>query len=150
VKPAVIGSARFADDALGRSTLAEIQRKVIENGKRKTVSRLLHAKNDKESIAAWKSDLTRIVHIFNVCFLVFARLSLNARFQTELAINTHATVSGMRHDVVTTRTVVSNVRNDVASTHAIVSDMHYIMTKSQGADGNNRSVSTICTMFTAE
>jgi hypothetical protein len=46
--------------------LAEIQKKVIEKGKRNPVSRLLHAKNDKETIAAWKSDLNKILLVFNV------------------------------------------------------------------------------------
>jgi hypothetical protein len=50
---------------LDRSTLAEIEMK-IEQGKRNAVSRLFHAKNDKEVIAGWKSDLSRVLHIFNV------------------------------------------------------------------------------------
>jgi hypothetical protein len=147
----MVGSAPFTDGALGRSMLAEIQRKIIEKGKRNAISRLVHAKNDKETIAAWKSDLNRILLIFNVCSLVFVWLSLTARSQTELTINTHVTVSGMRHDVATTHTIVSDVRNDVASTHTMVSDMHHIMTKSQGgADSNNRSVSATCTVFITE
>jgi hypothetical protein len=38
----------------------------IEQGKRNAVSRLFHAKNDKDAIATWKSDLSRVLHIFNV------------------------------------------------------------------------------------
>jgi hypothetical protein len=61
----VATSGHFTDDALGRSTLAEIQRKIIKKGKRNAASRLLHAKNDKEMIATWKSDLNKILLVFN-------------------------------------------------------------------------------------
>jgi hypothetical protein len=50
--------------------LAEIQRGIIKKGKRNVVSRLLHAKNDKEVIATWKSDLSKILLVFNVSSVV--------------------------------------------------------------------------------
>jgi hypothetical protein len=62
----VVGSARLIDGALDRSTLGEIQRKIIQKNKRNAVSRLFHAKDGKETIASWKSDLARILQIFNV------------------------------------------------------------------------------------
>jgi hypothetical protein len=62
----VDSSGHSTDSAFDRSMLAEIQKKVIEKGKRNPVSRLLHAKNDKETIAAWKSDLNKILLVFNV------------------------------------------------------------------------------------
>jgi hypothetical protein len=146
----VVNSEHSTDDALDRSTLAEIEMK-IELGKRNAVSRLFHAKNDREMIAAWKSDLSRVLHIFNVSFLISARLSLNVHSQTELAINTNVTVSDIRRDVAATHTVVSDVRNDVTSTHAIVSDIHRTITENQrGADGNNQSVSLTCTPLVTE
>jgi len=38
--------------------------------------------------------------MFSTCdYSYLARLSLNAPFQTELAMNTHVTVSDIRHDV---------------------------------------------------
>jgi len=40
--------------------------KVIEQSKRSAVYRYFHAKNDKEQIAAWRSDLNRILQVFNV------------------------------------------------------------------------------------
>jgi hypothetical protein len=46
--------------------LAEIQRKLIKKGKQNAVSRLFHAKSDKEMIAGWKSDLNKILLVFNV------------------------------------------------------------------------------------
>ena len=64
--------------------LAEIQKKVIEKGKRNPVSRLLHAKNDKETIAAWKSDLNKILLVFNVRSVVVVWPPLTVRFRPSL------------------------------------------------------------------
>ena len=50
--------------------VAEIRRKVIKQSKRNAVSRLIHAKNDKEKIAGWKLDLNRFLHVFNVCAII--------------------------------------------------------------------------------
>jgi hypothetical protein len=46
--------------------VGEIRRKVIKQSGRNAVSRLLRAKNDKETIAAWKIELNRILQVFNV------------------------------------------------------------------------------------
>ena len=134
----VVVSARFADDTLNRSTLAEIQKKIIKKGKRNVVSRLVHAKSDKEMITTWRSDLSKILLVFNVSSVVAAvRLLLTAHSQTELALNTHTIVSGMDHSI--------------ANTHSMVSDIHNIMVKSQGGvDGKNGSVRTTCTLFITE
>ena len=43
---------------------------IMKQGKRNVVSRHILAKNDKEKIAGWKSDLVRILHIFNVRYIV--------------------------------------------------------------------------------
>ena len=51
---------------LDRRTLAEIQRKVVKQGKRNAASRFIHAKGDKDKIAAWKQDLVRVLNVFNV------------------------------------------------------------------------------------
>jgi hypothetical protein len=66
----VVSPDKFTDDALDRSTLAEIQRGVIKKGKRNVVSRLFRAKSDKEAIASWKSDLSKILLVFNVSSVV--------------------------------------------------------------------------------
>ena len=134
----------FADDPLDRSMLADIEVKITKWGKRNAVSRVFRAKNDRETIAGWKSDLTKVLLIFNVSSLVFVWLSLTVYSQTELAINTNVTVA-------TTHTIVSDVRNDVAITHAIVSDIHRAVTGGQqGAGGNDQSVSFTCTPFITE
>ena len=81
-----------------RSTVAEIQADVVGKGERRLFSRLVHAKNDKETIAAWKLDLNRILHVFNVRLVDFTWLSPMVSFQAELVINIHVAVSGIRHD----------------------------------------------------
>jgi len=39
---------------------------MIKEGKRSVISQRLHAKNNKEKMAAWKLDLDRIIQVFNV------------------------------------------------------------------------------------
>jgi len=56
----------LTDNALDHRTVAEIQRKIIERSARNAFSQLFHAKNDKETIATWRLDLNKILHIFNV------------------------------------------------------------------------------------
>ena len=56
-------SAYYGPD---RRTVAEIQAKVLKRGGRGRASRFLHSRDDKDAIAAWKSDLNRILHVFNV------------------------------------------------------------------------------------
>jgi len=59
-----------------RRTVAGIQEKIIEKCGRSLLSRLTNAKNDKETLATWKLDLNRILHVFNVCPVFAARISL--------------------------------------------------------------------------
>ena len=85
-----------------------------------------------EKIAAWKSDLIRVLHIFNVGPIVCARPSLTRHLQTELAINTHVTVSD-------THAIVSKLEHNVTT---MVSDIHRAVVKGQeGNDGQTLSVS---------
>ncbi|KAF9648616.1 hypothetical protein BDM02DRAFT_3260899, partial [Thelephora ganbajun] len=65
------------------ATVAEIRRKVIEQSRRNAAPPLSRAKNNKEMIVAWKSDLNRILQVFN----------------TELAVRTYVMVTGIHHDV---------------------------------------------------
>ena len=121
----------------------EIQRHVIKWGKRNVISRQYHAKDDKEAIATWRLDLDRIVHVFNVCSVIPARRLLIFGFQIELRANTHASVSDTHQDAGNEHTTGS----DATKTHTIVSDIHHNKLKSrEGADGQNRAVSTTCTL----
>ena len=120
--------------ALNRRTVAGIQKKIVEKGGRNLVSRLTHAQNDKETIATWKLDLNRILHIFNVCPVIAVWPFLTTHPQTELAINTN--------------TIVSDVHHGIVNTHTMVSDMHRNMLKSrEGADDQLLLVSDIRTPF---
>ena len=122
--------------------MAEIQRKAINQSGRNPAARLLHAKNDKETIAAWKLDLNRILHTFNVRSIIPVWLLLTGHFQTELAMNTHVIASDIHHGVVTIHNIISNVHDGVANTHAVVSDIHRNMLKSQeGTDDQLQLVS---------
>ena len=68
----MVSSERLTDDTLDHSTLAEIQRRIIKKGKQNAVSRLFHAKSDKDTITGWKSDLNKILLVFNVSSVVAA------------------------------------------------------------------------------
>ena len=130
-------SKHFTDDVLYRRTLGEIQREIVKKGKRNAISRLFHAKIDKETIATWKSDLAKALLTFNVRSVAVVWLLLTSRAQTELALNTHTIVSGIDHNVANTQIMVSNI--------------HHIMVKSQeGVDGKNTSVNITCDLFTTE
>jgi hypothetical protein len=93
--------------------VAQIQRSVVKLGKQNPISRIFHAKNDKDTIAAWMSDLDRILQVFKVRSTVPSLLTslLTIDFQTELAIHTHVAVSETRHDVAYTREVVSDIHD---------------------------------------
>ena len=102
--------------------MAEIQRRIVEQGKRGAISRYFHAKNDKDKIATWKSDLNRILQIFNVRPFVSARSLLTMRFQTELTINIHATVSDTRNIVSDIHRTIVNGQGESGSANMLVSD----------------------------
>jgi len=46
--------------------VAEIEGNIIKQGKRHGISRHLHAKSDMEKVAAWGSDLDKMLQVFNV------------------------------------------------------------------------------------
>jgi len=132
---------------LNHRTVQQVEVGVAERGKRNRVSRLFHARNDKETITSWRSDLTRILGVFNVRSVVSALLGLlTVHFQAELGIITHTSISAVRRDimdthtvvsdihgdVVSTRTVISGMQDDVANTHTLVSNIHHIMLQNQG------------------
>jgi LysM repeat protein len=115
--------------------VAEIQEKAIEKAGRNLFSRLVHAKDDKDTVASWRLDLNRILHIFNVRPIFSAWLSPTVHLQTELAIDTNANVSDVRRDVTNAHTIVTN-------THTLISDIHRNVVRSQGGtDGQKQSVS---------
>ena len=108
-------NARLTYHALNRRTVVEIQENIVEKGGRNLVSRLIYAKSDKDTIAAWKLDLNRILHVFNVRSIIFTLLSLTFPSQTELAMNTHVTVSNVHHDVSGIRRDMSKIQEDIGN-----------------------------------
>ena len=52
--------------------IEEIQKRIVKQGKRNAILQHLHARNDKERIAAWRLDLVRILQVFNVRSVVSA------------------------------------------------------------------------------
>ena len=67
-------------DVTQHRAVVEIQKNVTKQSKRNPVSRLLHAKGDKEAIAAWRQELNRILHVFNVRSIASSLLSLTFQF----------------------------------------------------------------------
>ena len=102
--------------ALDCRIVDKIREKVTEKGERNRFSRALHAKSDKDTIAAWKSDLNRILHVFTVCLITCVRSSLIFRFQAQIAVNTNVIVSEIRSAVVNSREEANNTNSSVSTT----------------------------------
>ena len=66
---------------------------MIKQSGRHAVSRFVHGKADKGTIAAWKSDLDRVLRVFNVRLDIITWISLIVPFQTKLAMDTNITVA---------------------------------------------------------
>ena len=113
--------------------MAQIQRSAVEAGKRNP----FHAKKDKATIAAWRSGLDRILHIFEVRLTLPSLSTLfTAHLQTELALHTHV--------------AISDVRQGVANTHDLVSEIHRAVVKGQGNDIMNQTVGIRGVQFTID
>jgi len=122
--------------------MAEIRRKIIKQGKRNVISRHIHARNDKEKIVSWRTDLNRILHVFSVRSIGSVWRSLTLHSQTELGIDTHVIGSDTRVIVTGTQVTVSGPEHNVTNTHTMVSEIHRTAVKGQeGRGGKNPSVS---------
>ena len=106
--------------------MAEIQRKITEQGERNLVSRFIYASNDRE-IITWKLDLNKILHIFNVRSITFKRLLLIFCPQIELTTNMN-----------------------VADNHTVMYDLYRMMGIEERADSESWFVSLTCTLLTTE
>ena len=87
VEPGIHTRCPSVYHGLDRRTVGEIRRKVLERGGRDRISRFLHSRDNKDAIAGWKSELSRLLQVFNVgpnCLRIFAtdfslsRLSLSS------------------------------------------------------------------------
>ena len=125
--------------------MAQIQRSAVEPKKRNPISRIFYGKKDEATIAAWRSDLDRILHIFEVRSVVDSLPTLlTVHLQTELALHTHIAVSD-------THEIVSDIREGFVNTHELVSDIHRTILKDQqGADTRNQTVGNHGVLFIIE
>ena len=72
---------QHADDAPDhRRAATEIERNAVKKSERGHFSRLLHTKDDKDKIVAWKAELDRILQVFNVRPVAFASSSSSISF----------------------------------------------------------------------
>ena len=111
----------LAHHAIDCRTVAQIQRSAIEPNRRNPISRIFYAKKDKATIAAWRSNLDRILHVFEVRSTTHPLVTpLIVHVQTELALHTHTAVTDVR---------------------GLVSDIHRAVVKGQeGDDIGNQTV----------
>ena len=80
-------------------------------GKRGSISRFFRAKNDGDTITAWRLKLREILQVFNVRSVPFSLTPPTTRFQAELAINTHVAASDTQVAVLGTQVAVLDTRN---------------------------------------
>jgi hypothetical protein len=109
-------------------TTDEIQRHIVKRNKRNPFSRRYHKREDQEAITTWKSDLSGVLRVFDVCSATSVWRLLTFRVQIELVIDAHPTVSDTSQDATNQHTVVSdvhpsssNVREGVDSRNPAVS-----------------------------
>ena len=136
-------------------TVTEIQKHIVERGKRNAISRRHHAKDDRGAIAMWGLEFNRTLHIFHACFVISTLRSLTSTFQTQLGTNIRTTDSGTHQGVASKHTVVSDVhhrktkfevivpgvRHDVPNTRPTVSGIHRDNLKGcENAGARNRAV----------
>ena len=60
--------------------MADVQGKIVKKNERNVVARVFYAKSDKDAIAAWKQEFSKILQIFQVCPLCFVWHSLTGSF----------------------------------------------------------------------
>ena len=96
-----VRAEQFIHKSVNHRTVAGIQNRVIEKGKRNVVSRVFHSvfhskSVDNDDIASWREDLNRVRQIFTVRSISHIWQSLINHFQAELSANTHAMVVDIR------------------------------------------------------
>jgi len=64
--------------ALDRRTVEEIRGKIVRQSGRNRFSRFVRARNDKDMIASWRSDLNGILMVFNVCAICPGLAAVNS------------------------------------------------------------------------
>jgi len=93
----------------------EIREEIIKQGKKKIrniIFQRRYTEEDRERVAAWRSDLARVLHVVKVRYIASVWLSLTLHFQTKPATNTHA--AEIHRDVVNTRAAASEIHRTIA------------------------------------
>ena len=67
--------------------VAEIRRKILTRGKQSVVAPRIYSEKDKEAMITWRSDLDRILRVFNVRSIVSVWLLLTVYSQTKIVRN---------------------------------------------------------------
>jgi hypothetical protein len=116
----------------------EIQRNIIRQGKRSSITRLFRG-NDKEAIAAWGLGFDEIRRVLNVRSVTSVRSLLTCRFQTELAANTRPTVADTPHDVANIHATTSDVHHDTPDADNIIPDVRHDVPNTHPIDSEVRS-----------
>ena len=93
-----VRAEQFIHQSVNHRTVARIQNRVVEKGKRNVVSRVFrsvfHSKSvDNDAIASWRQDLNRIRQIFTVRSINHIWQSLINHFQAELLVNANVMVA---------------------------------------------------------
>ena len=129
--------------------MGQIQKSAVEPDKRSFLSRIFNVKSDDDRIAAWRSDLDRILRVFEVRSTVsFLPTRLTVRLQTELALHTNVAVSGIHEDVADIRGDVVDIREDVANARELISDVHRAVVNQEAGGINNQMVGNEGVLFT--
>ena len=84
-------------------------------------------------IATWRSDLNRILLVFNVHFVTSVWPSLTVCFKAELAVDIHVVVPE-------TNTTVSVVHPGVVNANATISDVHHTVVSQEEYDSPQQSL----------
>ena len=113
-----VGQLRqLTDDTLNCRIVGEIQNKATEHSQRNPLSRFFHARGDKDMVAAWRLELSRISYVFNVRSVTSSLTLLIVRPQAELAMNAHAAASGLHRDIV------SNICRTMSGRSGVIGDL---------------------------
>ena len=104
---------------LNHRTVADVQKKIVKQGKRNAVSQLLHAKKDKDMIAACRREVNRILRIFNVRSVDAVWRLLSNSFQTELSISTHTILLDIRRNALAGQESTDSQHQSVSTTFPV-------------------------------
>ena len=144
-----VHSEQFAYQSVNRRTVAGIQNKVIEKGKRNVASQVFHSKNDKDAIAAWRQDLIRILQIFNVRSIDSILQSLIYPFQTELSINTHMIVVDIHRNVLAIQAGSDGQNASVSMASPPANNGTLIVSQTQARSALVNTIDSSCTYIRA-